>query len=109
MVSASDAVEAIEAFCHRLLAALQEREFNALAVEDIVQMHLSTAPGDVSALRDVLTFVCTDVIPRLSQTGDEVHNILQALDGQYIPPGPSGSPTRGMVHVLPTGRNFYSL
>jgi cobaltochelatase CobN len=109
MVSASDAVEAIEACCHRLLAALQEREFSVLAVEDVVQTHLSTAPGDVSMLRDVLTFVCTYIMPRLSQTGDEVHNILQALAGQYIPPGPSGSPTRGMVHVLPTGRNFYSL
>jgi cobaltochelatase CobN len=107
--SASDAIEAIEAYCHRLLTALQKRDFSVLAVEEVVQTHLSTAPGDVSALRDVLAFVCTYVLPRLSQTGDEVHNILQALDGRYIPPGPSGSPTRGMVHVLPTGRNFYSL
>ena len=26
-----------------------------------------------------------------------------------MPPGPSGAPTRGMVNVLPTGRNFYSV
>jgi cobaltochelatase CobN len=26
-----------------------------------------------------------------------------------VPPGPSGAPTRGMAHVLPTGRNFYSV
>ncbi len=109
MISASDALEALEVYCHLLITALQERDFSVLAVEEVVQTHLSTAPGDVSALRGVLAFVCTYVMPRLSQTGDEVHNILQALDGQYIPPGPSGSPTRGMVHVLPTGRNFYSL
>ena len=26
-----------------------------------------------------------------------------------MPAGPSGSPTRGLVNVLPTGRNFYSV
>jgi cobaltochelatase CobN len=109
LLSASDSIEAIEIYCHQLLAALQEREFDVIAVEDILQTRLSTAPGDVAAMRDVLTFVCTEIVPRLSQTGDEVRNILQALDGRYIPVGPSGSPTRGMVHVLPTGRNFYSL
>jgi cobaltochelatase CobN len=109
MVSASDAITAIEACSHQLLAALQERAFNAIAVEDVVRTHLPAAPGDVSEIRDVLAFVCTHIMPRLSQTGEEVRNILQALDGQYIPAGPGGSPTRGMAHVLPTGRNFYSL
>jgi cobaltochelatase CobN len=109
LISASDAIETIEVYCHHLLANLQERDFDAIAVEDILQTQLSTASGDVSEIRDILTFVCTEIMPRLSHTGDEVHNILQALSGQYIPAGPSGSPTRGMVHVLPTGRNFYSL
>ena len=36
-------------------------------------------------------------------------NVLHALDGGYVPAGPSGSPTRGLVNVLPTGRNFYSV
>ena len=34
---------------------------------------------------------------------------LRGLAGGYIPPGPSGSPSRGMAHILPTGRNFYSV
>ena len=34
---------------------------------------------------------------------------LAALDGRYVPAGPSGAPTRGAAHVLPTGRNFYSV
>src|SRR5207237_5066073 len=71
--------------------------------------HLSTIPGNASTVRDVLSFVCTQIMPRLLQTGDEVRHVLRALDGEYIPAGPSGAPTRGMVHVLPTGRNFYSL
>ncbi|HEV3354792.1 MAG TPA: cobaltochelatase subunit CobN, partial [Acidimicrobiales bacterium] len=40
---------------------------------------------------------------------DEVGNVLRALDGRAVPAGPSGAPTRGMAHVLPTGRNFYSV
>ncbi len=32
-----------------------------------------------------------------------------ALDGRHVPAGPSGAPTRGMAHVLPTGRNFFSV
>ena len=35
-------------------------------------------------------------------------NLLAGLDGRYVPAGPSGAPTRGGAHVLPTGRNFYS-
>lgn len=32
--------------------------------------------------------------------------LLAALDGRFIPPGPSGAPTRGRLDVLPTGRNL---
>ena len=32
--------------------------------------------------------------------------LLAALDGHFIPPGPSGAPTRGRLDVLPTGRNL---
>ena len=35
--------------------------------------------------------------------------MLRALDGGYVPAGPSGAPTRGGAHVLPTGRNLYSV
>ena len=57
----------------------------------------------------VLEFAATEVVPRLARTTDEVANVLRALEGRYVPAGPSGSPTRGLVNVLPTGRNFYSV
>ena len=57
----------------------------------------------------VLEFAATEVVPRLARTTDEVTHLLDALDGRYVPAGPSGSPTRGLVNVLPTGRNFYSV
>src|SRR5262249_33331748 len=47
--------------------------------------------------------------PALARTTDEISNLLAALDGRYVPAGPSGAPTRGMAHVLPTGRNFYAV
>ena len=39
----------------------------------------------------------------------EITGILTALSGRFVPPGPSGAPTRGRPDVLPTGRNFYSV
>jgi cobaltochelatase CobN len=57
----------------------------------------------------VLSFACTHLVPALQQTSDEIDNLLAALDGRYVPAGPSGAPTRGMAHVLPTGRNFYAV
>ncbi|MCW2549773.1 MAG: cobN, partial [Mycobacterium sp.] len=70
------------------------------------------ACSEVSALPEVarvLHFAATEVVPRLARTTDELTHVLHALDGGYVPAGPSGSPTRGLVNVLPTGRNFYSV
>jgi cobaltochelatase CobN len=62
-------------------------------------------PGAVASLE----FACTEVVPRLRRTTDEIDNLLHGLNGGFVPAGPSGSPTRGLVGVLPTGRNFYSV
>ena len=35
--------------------------------------------------------------------------LIAALDGKFVPPGPSGAPTRGRADVLPTGRNLYAI
>ena len=55
------------------------------------------------------SFAATQVVPRLARTTDELDAVLHALDGGFIPAGPSGSPLRGLVNVLPTGRNFYTV
>lgn len=54
-------------------------------------------------------WICEWLVPKLAQTTDEIGNLLVGLDGRYVPAGPSGALTRGGAHVLPTGRNFYSL
>ena len=56
-----------------------------------------------------LRFACRTLVPALEQVTDEVDHVLDALAGRYVPPGPAGAPTRGMAHILPTGRNFYAV
>jgi cobaltochelatase CobN len=62
-------------------------------------------PGVVTTL----SWICSGLVPALRGTTAEVTSILDALGGGFVRPGPSGAPSRGMAHVLPTGRNFYSL
>ncbi|OUR67469.1 cobaltochelatase subunit CobN, partial [Bermanella sp. 47_1433_sub80_T6] len=39
----------------------------------------------------------------------EIQSLITGLDGKFVPPGPSGAPTRGRLDTLPTGRNFFSV
>ncbi|WP_030517037.1 cobaltochelatase subunit CobN [Nocardia sp. NRRL WC-3656] len=99
-------VDVVEQRARTLLAALQAAEWSPAAVEELVARHEPAAPDTLAA---VLRFAATEVVPRLRQTGVEIERILHALDGGFIPAGPSGSPLRGLINVLPTGRNFYSV
>jgi cobaltochelatase CobN len=93
-------VDAAELKARALVAALQETGWNADAVDG-----LTDDPGVAAVLR----FAADEVVPRLAGTSGEIDQILRALDGGFIASGPSGSPLRGLVNVLPTGRNFYSV
>ncbi|MEE9452837.1 MAG: cobaltochelatase subunit CobN [Paracoccaceae bacterium] len=58
----------------------------------------------------VLHEIETRVRPAVAACGDaEMQALLCGLNGRFIPPGPSGAPTRGRLDTLPTGRNFYSI
>ncbi len=50
-----------------------------------------------------------EVAPLLEGIREEITLCLKALSGGFVPPGPSGAPTRGDLEVLPTGRNFFSV
>ncbi|WP_018433205.1 cobaltochelatase subunit CobN [Paraburkholderia atlantica] len=72
----------------------------AVAVAD---ESLPQAAQVIARLRD-------DVLPRLDACGpQEMTQLKRGLEGRFVPPGPSGSPSRGRPDVLPTGRNFYSV
>ncbi|MCW2271427.1 MULTISPECIES: cobaltochelatase subunit CobN [Pseudomonas] len=62
---------------------------------------------DVQAVLQGLVEV---VAPQLDACGPaELHGLLAALQGRFVPAGPSGAPSRGRLDVLPTGRNFYTV
>jgi cobaltochelatase CobN len=102
----SDAVDLLEVLARRLVEVLELREWAPGAAAEAVREVLG---ADVPAVREVLDFAVAEVVPRLARTSDEIDHVLRALRGGYVPAGPSGSPTRGLVNVLPTGRNFYSV
>ncbi len=104
-----DVDAAVDALCRELLAALQTAGFAEAAIERLVRRVLDGAPGDAGGVCRVLRYIRADLLPRLQKIPDELSRVLAALEGRYIPSGPSGAPTRGMAHVLPTGRNFYGV
>ncbi|SMG00513.1 cobaltochelatase subunit CobN [Burkholderia singularis] len=58
----------------------------------------------------VLERLARDLLPRLDACGaEELRQLRRGLEGRFVPPGPSGSPSRGRPDVLPTGRNFYAV
>lgn len=56
-----------------------------------------------------LKFIKNNLYPNLKKTTQELDSVLKGLAGKFIEPGPAGAPSRGMAHVLPTGRNFYGV
>ena len=74
-------------------------------IEKLAANGWQTLPGDDTTLR----WVADRLVPDLARTPDEITNLLGGLSGRRVPAGPSGAPSRGGAHVLPTGRNFYSV
>ncbi|OHT86445.1 cobaltochelatase subunit CobN [Mycobacteroides saopaulense] len=93
-------VDEIDEQAHSLLTALQATGWNSGSVDDLTED---------AQVAQILRFAATEVVPRLDGTNGEIDSVLRALDGRFIEAGPSGSPLRGLVNVLPTGRNFYSV
>ncbi|WP_286690619.1 MULTISPECIES: cobaltochelatase subunit CobN [unclassified Aeromicrobium] len=93
-------IDAVEEQARALVQGMEDAGWDTAAVEGL---------HDDPVVRDVLRFAAEQVVPRLAQTTDELDHVLHALEGGFIPAGPSGSPLRGLVNVLPTGRNFYTV
>ncbi|WP_060948625.1 cobaltochelatase subunit CobN [Streptomyces hygroscopicus] len=89
-----------------LVQAMEDAEWAPEAVEKAV---LTLAEEQRPAVAAILDFAAREVVPRLAATTDEIERAVHALAGGFVPAGPSGSPLRGLVNVLPTGRNFYSV
>jgi cobaltochelatase CobN len=67
-------------------------------------------PPDLPRTAAVMGRVAHSLAPALDACGaQELLQLSRALQGRFVPPGPSGSPSRGRPDVLPTGRNFYAV
>ena len=81
------AVDRVEAECRRRVETLADAGWDPDSTAD-----------------PTLAWVARRLVPAYGATTDEITNLLGGLDGRYVPAGPSGA-----AHVLPTGRNFYSV
>lgn len=104
--SAGDLVDRLEAAQAALLTALDARGWDPAAAGTVCEATLGRRDDGVERS---LRFAAREVVPRIRGTHAEIGNVLAALHGRHVPAGPAGSPTRGRVDVLPTGRNFYSV
>ena len=95
-----------ERIARELVEAMANADWDATRASEVASRILT---ADLAQVARVLEFACAELVPRLRATSGEIDAVLHALDGGYVPAGPSGSPTRGLVNVLPTGRNFYSV
>lgn len=117
--SHADIVEAVDELSLKLLQTLESSGFNPATVDQnintvvehvlIQRSGARRSPAPSPRLTQILSFVCTTLVPLIHQNDAEITNVLGALNGRYVPAGPAGAPTRGMAHILPTGRNFYAL
>ncbi|MBF4163320.1 cobaltochelatase subunit CobN [Nocardioides acrostichi] len=97
---ATRVVDEVEARARGLVLAMEEAGWDPAVAVDL---------HDDPEVQRVLRFAAEQVVSRLAGTTDELDHLLHALDGGFVPAGPSGSPLRGLVNVLPTGRNFYTV
>ncbi|MDG4832835.1 cobaltochelatase subunit CobN [Solwaraspora sp. WMMD1047] len=107
--AATAEVDRVEELARALVLAMEQRSWAVDAPEAVAAAVLGEDDPRAADAARVLTFAATEVVPRLARTTDEITALLHALDGGYVPAGPSGSPLRGLVNVLPTGRNFYTV
>jgi len=96
--SNADVLRELDRLAFKIFTQLEEDGFQLASIAD--------SPPEVRA---VLEFACRDVMPKLERVDEEIANVLNALEGRYVPAGPAGAPTRGMANILPTGRNFYAV
>lgn len=98
------------------IEVLRQRDFSPVAIEALLHSPSVQGWADEAAaegfqrnLARVLRFIAAVVVPNLAKTRQEMTNTLRALSGEFIEPGPGGSPTSGRIDILPTGRNFFGV
>jgi cobaltochelatase CobN len=107
--SCGDVIEALGSLGRRLVEECWRTQSPDTTLSHVLQHCQLPIANCQLPIAKTLRFLWETIWPRLQQCHQEMDHILAALSGRFVPPGPSGAPTRGTADVLPTGRNFYSL
>ena len=99
-------IDRIDLDTFRLIESSRKEDFDIVRTKEIAS---DMFPGEHPELDRALEFMCGFLIDAIRRMGDEIEYVMKALDGGFVPPGPSGCPGRGRAQILPTGRNFYSI
>jgi cobaltochelatase CobN len=99
-------VDRAEELARALVEGMELAGWQAGAAPAVAEEVLGARHETVERL---LRLAADELIPRLAATAGEIDAVLHALDGGHVPAGPSGSPLRGLLNTLPTGRNFYAV
>lgn len=91
-----------------LIEYLEKYDFAEGKISDIIQKYFPNAK-ETQTLREVLVWVCREVVPRLRRTTEELDYTIKGFMGGFVSPGKGGTPTRGNTTILPTGRNMFAL
>ncbi|MDR0523633.1 MAG: cobaltochelatase subunit CobN [Candidatus Methanoplasma sp.] len=89
-----------------LLDGMRDAGFDAERSVGRAREMFGELPG---GMEESISYVCGHTYPSVMRMSDETDSFMTGIGGGYVPPGPSGSPTRGNAHLLPTGTNFYSI
>ncbi|MCW4006374.1 MAG: cobaltochelatase subunit CobN [Candidatus Bathyarchaeota archaeon] len=89
-----------------LIQAFSAKDYNKQEIPTITTQVLGETNDKIS---HCLSYISEFLVPSLAATTDELSNTLSGCSGGFVPSGASGSITRGLADILPTGRNFYSV
>lgn len=94
-----------------IIKLLIDKDFSEEARSDVMKLACMAQASDEArnTIRQVVDYICDTIHPNLDLTVQELTNTMRGFEGEYIQPGPSGSPAAGGADLLPTGRNFYGV
>jgi len=101
-----DLIQELNDLSFELVKMFHSKGFKEQSIDAVTTTVLG---GNDSNVKRCLAYITKFIVPALAATTDELTHTIAGCEGNYVPPGPSGSPTRGMADILPTGRNFYSI
>lgn len=101
-------LEEIDEIGREIFVSLQTEGYREEVIEHILNKEI-WKKGRTCKLKQCLLFAISEVKPKIEQTSRELTSLINGYNGKLVPTGLSGCPTRGNVHLLPTGKNFYTV